>query len=598
LNRQDSPFDRWWVGAWIAATVVLAFWPMTHQSFLGGDDFEFIRDNPHVRAGLTWEGARWAFANLDARMWTPLTWLSYMIEAQLHGIVDGDFLLTNLLLHAASAWLLFEFLRRASGEAGPSAAAVLLWALHPMRVESIRSAGKRMDPLSLLFCMATLLAYLWQTRRPTMSRKCACWLAYLCAVMTKPSVVTLPFAFLLLDFWPLRRWSQVPLKTLLMEKAPLFAMAVLGAVIAPIGMRDALKPLESLPLSLRLRNVPYSYVKYLAKTLWPVGLPLYYPHPGATLTAAAAGACLVLLALITAAAWRLRSQAPYLAVGWAWFLGTLVPMIEIVQTFTRGMANHFTYIPHIGLAIAAAWGLSGLLGRPASLARLRPALAAVLVVALAARVRAELWYSRDLGALFEYTLAYTTDNYYIEGELGQYYSGLGRLDLAESHLREAVRIHPHSASAHVNMGALFAKTGRPEAAEREFREALELDGSRAAAAKDLALLLVSEGRSKEAEPELRRALVLSPNDAELLGNLAEVRFRLGDVAGALAGCRMALEFDPASAELHNNLGIVLAAAGQANEAGVEFRKALELRSDFPEARRNLDALGAKGADAR
>ena len=541
------------VGVSLAVATVLAFLPALANRFVDYDDQVYVTANQVVRQGLTPAGLAWAFRSTEHLNWFPLTWVSHMLDVQLYGLAPAGHHLTSLLLHAASVVLLFAVLRAATGALWRSALVAGLFALHPLRVESVAWVAERKDVLAGLFWMLTLAAYLRYARRPGALRYALVAAGLALGLMAKPLVVTLPAVLLLLDFWPLGRWrparppapgATAPAR-LLLEKTPLFALSAAAAAVALWAQRAggaiSAAPVNTLPF--RLGNATLSYVRYLGKAVLPLDLSPSYPlalhHPQPGWVAAAALA----LAAATAVALRLWRRRPAALVGWLWYLGTLAPMIGVVQVGNQAFADRYTYIPLIGIALLAAWAAADL---PA---RLRPAAAGgalALLALLGAQTAAQARHWRDTVSLFRQAQRVEPADVAAQVNLGHALTARGDLAGANEAFLAALRLSPRlrdvnlriganlvqlgrteealgrfvaeidvspgNAEAHSRAGAILVETGRAAAAERYFREAVRLSPGMADAQRGLGLALVGQGRPQEGIPHLAEALRLRPRD--------------------------------------------------------------------------------------
>jgi tetratricopeptide (TPR) repeat protein len=601
------------------------------NGFANYDDNDYVTANRQVKAGLSAAGVRWAFTTRHAANWHPLTWLSLQLDATLYG---GDsawgYHLTNLLLHAANVLLLFLALRRLTGAVWRSAAVAALFAVHPAHVESVAWVAERKDVLSGLFWMLTLLAYAWYAERPGWRRYLPVLATFTLGLMAKPMVVTLPCVLLLLDYWPLGRLAglRTAAKRLL-EKVPLFALTAAACVVTMAAQKGAMSSLERLPFHERLMNTLAAYTAYLGELFWPARLALLYPHPHDGLPPEVTTRAAVILATITGLvflAWRRR----YLTVGWLWFLGTLVPVIGLVQVGAQSMADRYTYLPYIGLFIALVWGAADLaallpvsvrsalapaallLGvwvpvalwlltgngtemmRDGLLYRFLGGLTAFAVLAWAAGRLAGLWPARvaalvpalalvlgiwvALAAwqtrlwltsiwLWEYTVAVTRDNPIAQNALGDAYWNSK---------------HPD----------------RVDLAREHFLACLRLAPRHAKAHNNLALILIEEGHLDEAESHLAAAWDADQSLPIIPLNWGVVLARLGRPEEAAEKFRDALKIDPDQAAAHAQLGRALAALGRWPEAEKSFRDAVRLDAKRLDYRADLGwALSHQGRRA-
>lgn len=479
----------------LAAVTLLVYLPIRHHGFVNYDDPDYILNNSHVKAGLTWPGIVWAFLSSEASNWHPLTWISHMADCQMFGLNPAGHHLVNVLFHIANAVLLFLLLQRLTGALWRSAFVAALFAWHPLHVESVAWASERKDVLSAFFWMLALLAYTrhvtgdkWQVKRKAdIMSPVTChssrfyWLAlffFACGLMSKPMVVTLPFVLLLVDFWPLRRIStfksQIPdLSRLLLEKIPFFALTIASCVVTRLAQSGGVWSGDSLTLKFRLANALMSYVRYLGKMFWPTDLALIYPYPHHWPLAGVIAAGL-LLALISILAIYWAKRFPYLAVGWFWYLGTLVPVIGLVQAGIQSMADRYTYLPSIGLFIIVAWGLNDLVSSYPQKVKIAGLAGGLALAGCLAVMSIQLNYWRSSLALFSHTIEVTTDNYAAENCLGTVLENLGKPDDARRLYADSVRIEPDFPLGQFNLGMILLEQGRAEEASNHLAIAARL----------------------------------------------------------------------------------------------------------------------------
>jgi Flp pilus assembly protein TadD len=550
-------------GAVLAVLVAIVYAPVRSFPFISYDDPFYVTDNPHLANGLTAESVRWTLWNDYSDNWFPLTWLSHLLDRTLFGLDPGPQHVVNALLHAANAVLLFALLRYATGSMWRSWVVAALFALHPLRVESVAWVSERKDVLSGLFFILTLLAYAWHARRRSTARYIVLVVAYAAALMCKPMVVTVPFLLLLLDVWPLRAtWTSR--KTIILEKLPLLAMAIAVCAATVVVQRQvgAVKSSDRYTLAQRTGNAVVSYVRYVQKTVWPRGLAVFYPHPG-TWPAWQVAGCALLLVGATYVAWRVRRNAPYALVGWLWFLGMLVPVIGIVQVGDQSMADRYTYLPSIGLMIVIVWGMGDFLRVDRSPERLGPATATaatLVVLSIATSLQLRHWSGGTI-QLFQHAVNVTDGNWLAHRHLASALADEKRYDEAAISYRIALRLSPTSAQTHYNYGNFLAKQGRAAEAVDAYREAVRFD----------------------------------PHFALAHNSLGAALFSAGDVKGAEAAFRNAIRIDASYADAHANLGVVLAKQNRRDEAIAEFQEALGLKPGHIVAQRGLAAIEATPA---
>lgn len=574
--------------------------------FLSWDDPQYVTQNPHVLAGLTWANAQWAFTTAYASNWHPLTWLSHMADIDMYGLAPGPAHLTNLVLHAATALVLFIILWRMTGAWAPSGVVAALFAVHPSHVESVAWIAERKDVLSTLLWAVTLLAYAAYVRRPAIGRYvqvCAC---FALALLAKPMVVTLPFVLLLLDVWPLGRLSSTPAAAgsprgstgawgragqLVREKIPLFLLAAASSVATFVAQRQggAVAEFEALPLAARLSNAVVSYAVYLKQLIWPAGLSPFYPYARSTSPALLTGCALVLL-IVSALAVVGSRRRPYLLVGWLWYLGTLVPVIGVVQVGSQAMADRYTYIPSIGLFIAVAWTAAAVaIDAP----RWRPALIVAAVVTIGAyasvaRVQASYW--RDNLSLWQRAVDVTATNEVAETGLGVALVDRGRSDEALPHFEAALRVNPAYAFAHNDLGAELRRRRQTADAIAHLSEALRFRPDFPEAANNLGNALADAGRLDEAAARYAEALRLKPDYAEAHNGLGAVLARQDKWDAAIDQFTEAARLQPQSAAALTTLAAALASAGRFDAAARQASQALRLDPQDGRARQLLNDL--------
>jgi protein O-mannosyl-transferase len=550
--------------------VVATYAPVVRYGFVNFDDPEYVSDNSVVQRGISVAGLRWALG-FHAANWHPLTWVSHMMDCRVFGVEAGGHHAVNVGLHVGAAVLLFLALARMTGAPWRSGVVAALFAVHPLRVESVAWISERKDVLGGFFWMLALLAYARYAERPTRRGYVGVALAFVAGLLAKPTVVTLPFALLLLDVWPLRR--PQPWVVLVREKVPLVAVAALVSVVVYRAQHagGAVTSFAALPLSARLLNALVSYGAYLWMTIWPEGLAVFYPAREIVPLWQVALAATV-LAAVTAIAWSRARRSPGLLVGWLWYLGTLVPVIGIIRAGDQAMADRFTYLPHVGLFVMVVWGLAETMPAPAVL----PA-AAVAAIATAIAVSVvQVGYWRDSLALFGHALAVTERNAVAHTNYGFALLEHGQTDRAFDHFREAVQIRPSYAKARLNYGFGLATIGRSDEAIAEYREAIRLAPEFVSAHYDLGLELAERGRFDEAIVEYREAARLDPENAKVRNNLGLALAHLDRVEEATAQYERALALDPRLAPAHNNLAVVLERLGREEEALTHYREAVRL----------------------
>jgi protein O-mannosyl-transferase len=613
------------IGLLLALVTLLIYLPVARHAFVVYDDSTYVTENRMVQNGLTRAGIQWAFTTGHGSNWHPVTWLSHMLDCELFGLNAGAHHSVNMLLHAANTVLLFLLLLRLTGAWWPGAFVAALFAWHPLHVESVAWVSERKDVLSTFFALLTLLAYTRYAQSVTGDqpspgfgsaskpqgtgagfpsppitdyRSPYYWLALLCfalGLMAKPMLVTLPFVMLLLDYWPLGRISECGVRSaelknasrpstlnsqlsiLLFEKWPFFALTLASCIVTYLAQHrgEAVMTLEQFPLPLRLANALISWEQYLAKMIWPAGLAVFYPLPNnLSWIRAMAATAVAVLGVISWLAWRTRRSCPYLLIGWLWYLGTLVPVIGLVQVGSAAMADRYTYFPFVGIFIAVAFGVRDLAAR-FRFSKIAVAAAAVLVLAACLLLTGkQIRYWHDSQSLFARAIAVTRDNTYALNNYGVALELDGRAEEALAWYREAVRISPGHVQAQYNIGNLLDKLGRPEAARVELLKAVQLDPTRAYLRNTLGVVLVKLGRFDEALAQFTEAGRLDPGYAWVPFETGMLYLKQGRDAEAIDEFRKALRLDPDNFQILASVAHALAA--DENPAGRDGPAALVL----------------------
>ncbi len=584
------------VCVFLVGAVWLVFGQTLHHEFVNYDDRLYIAENPVVLGGLSAKGIVWAFNHNVNVNWTPLTVISHMLDCQFYGTQAGWHHLTSVLLHMASAIVLFLVLRKMTGTLWRSAFVATVFAIHPLHVESVAWIAERRDVLSGLFFMLTLGAYAGYARYPqSFGRYLMVMLMLALALMSKPMVVTLPFVLLLLDYWPLKRFTQpggrlIPWR-LIAEKLPLLALSGIACVATLFAQEEAI---ASLPLSERIGNALVSCVAYLGQMIYPIGLAVYYPHPGNGLALWKIIAALALLLVIFIGAIATRRKQPWFLVGWLWYLGMLVPAIGLIQSGMRARADRYTYLPQIGLYILLTWMVVELTASWRSRRWVLGGGAMVVLVGLITCARVQTAYWRDSELLWTHALACTSNNTIAHYNLGNAFLQQGRTDEAIAHYLKTLAINPNYAEAHYNLGNAFLQQGRMDEAIAHYQKTLAINpnyadvhNSYADVHNNLGNVFLRQGRMDEAIAQFQMALAINPKDANTHYNLGTAFRRQGDVNKAIVQFQEALAIKPEFAEAHYNLGNAFLQQGHVEEAIAQFQKALAIKPDYVEALNNM-----------
>ena len=627
----------------LAVGISIVYRPVKDFGFVDFDDHGYVTGNIHVTTGLTWENLRRAFTTFHLSNWHPMTWISHMADVELFGLNPGSHHQINVILHIINTVLLLLLLSRMTGALWKSAFVAALFALHPLHVESVAWISERKDLLSTGFGFLAIYCYIPYAQWKHLAAYMVSLICFALSLMAKPMLVTLPFLLLLFDFWPLER---VPLNTsgipktgrnltgLVIEKVPFFCLSALSSVVTVMvqGSGGAIKTLVVYPTSVRVFNAIVAYIWYPIKTVWPRQLAVFYPHPGFGLSGLEIFGSLSALIGISYLAVRYARQVPFLFVGWFGYLGTLVPVIGLVQVGSQGMADRYSYVPLIGLFLIAAWGLPELFaGRRRGKAMLwGGGILALAILSVLSMGQVGHW--RNSKTLFHRALSATQENAVVLYSLGSIYTIEGDLEKGETYLRRALRLKPYFALAHSNMGAVLATLGQEDKALFHYRQAIkrlqkgvEQTPDRPRTREELAHLLLETGQAEEAEGHLRHALrhtatprgarlklarsllvqgrpkeaidILAlqlretPDDMDALSLLGEALVKVNRASAAVSVFEHQLTLGD-SADVRNNLGIALASAGRLEEAVQQLTEAVRMAPDNPMFRNNLEMIQA------
>jgi tetratricopeptide (TPR) repeat protein len=589
LGRRD-----WLAAAALAALAFAAFAPALRCGFINFDDNYYVYDNGHVLGGLSAAGLRWAFTTFTGANWHPLTWLSLQLDATLWKTPDGGanplgFHLTNVLLHATSAALLFLALRSLTGAFWRSLAVAILFAVHPLRVESVAWVAERKDVLSVFFGLLALWAYASYVRRPSLVRFLLVAAPFTLSLLCKPMLVTLPCLLLVLDWWPLGRLADRGAWPLLREKLPLFALVAASSVSTVIAQSalGAVLDTRYITLAVRLANTLVSYQAYLWKTFWPNPLAVFYPHPGLCgvgIEPPLVALATLVLAAITILAIALRTQAPYLLTGWLWYLGTLVPVIGLVQVGGQGYADRYSYFPQIGILIAVCWGAAALApARPRALL----AVATVAVVLLAGVTWRQLSFWQDSESVWKHDLDVAVNSPLALNSYGVAVGEKGRSDEAFDLFQRAFKLDRTNVEACFNLAvAMQTRENLPKAAEL-FDQLCKLEPKSSRGYTRLGDVLYRQGKLPEAVAQYERALKIEPDSSAIYCNLGRVEIARKNLPRAADCYRHAVQLWPDLAEAHNGLGSVLINLGEVDEGIAELQEAIRCDPHSGQAYNNL-----------
>lgn len=507
-----------WTAVALAALILAVYAPVRHYGFVDLDDPQYVSENPYIANGFTWAAVKWAFTSIHASYWLPLIWLSHMLDVQLYGLNAGGHHVTNVLLHLVDTILLFALLYRATGAMGRSAFVAGLFAVHPLHVESVVWLTERKDVLSTLFLLLTIWTYVDYARQPSRRRYLFALAFFVLGLMSKAMLVTLPFMLLLLDAWPLGRFSvtewrlspaqRSTLYRLVREKLPFLALALVAAVVTYLTQQltGAVASASQIPIVFRVENAIVSYAMYIVKMFWPSGLALFYPYPLVLSPLLVVGSLLGLIATTVLVA-RATPRYPYLAVGWLWYLGSLVPVIGLIQAGDQARADRFTYVPLIGLFIMIAWGARDVIGR----LRVLQAVAALTLLLSSAIARVQVGHWRTNTELWEHALRVADESYVAHTNLGLAVYAQGNTDQAVTEFRAALRLRPDFAEAHNDLGVALANRGDIDGAIQSFLNAVRAKPTQAPSHYNAAVLLAGKGDTAAALSHLQSALQLDPD---------------------------------------------------------------------------------------
>jgi tetratricopeptide (TPR) repeat protein len=625
------------VCALLGLSTLIAYWPVKNHNFTILDDYDHIVNNPTVKNGLTYDGVTCAFTSCaitnGIALWHPLTWLSLMLDYELYGLKPGGYHITNFLFHIANTILLFLILNLMTHALWRSAFVAMLFALHPLHVESVAWVTERKDVLSAFFGILTIGAYVLYSKRPGIARYAVMLFVFAFGLMSKSMLVTWPFVLLLLDYWPLKRFQQgrLPQKSLtahpnpspgkpqkkinrnpvttegmpvhetaapykwpvirrrIVEKIPLAVLSLLCSIITYDITLKAGALDKATPLIFRIENALVSYTTYIRKMFWPNDLCVIYPYPDALSMWQIVGSVLVIIS-ITGLALRFARRFPYLPVGWFWYIGTLIPVIGLIQAGIQAMADRYTYLPLVGLFIVIAWGITDLTRK---WRHQRPFLvisSGVLLLTLLTLTWSQLHLWSDNVLLYEHSLNKTKENTLIHRALGETWYRKGNLDKAILHERQVFQLEPTNADAQYNLGIYLSEQGKITEAIDSFKEALRLKPNRFLAHDHLGKLLVLQGRNEEAMIHFQRAIQVAPKffDAYIhLGDALASHGKLGEAADIYS---RAIAVNPESAYAHYNLGTILASQGKIDEAIIHFREAARISPRYAKAHNNLGSM--------
>jgi len=621
--------------------IIIDYGQVKNFDFVGYDDQEYITENSHVQKGLTVESIVWAFTSFHSANWHPLTWLSHMLDCGLYGLNPMGHHWTNLIFHMINTILLFIVLELMTGAIWRSAFVAALFALHPLHVESVAWVSERKDVLSTFFGLLMIFSYYRYVKISSLKNYLLVIIFFCLGLMSKPMLVTFPFVLILLDFWPLKRfhykndylfqsertahYDSKGIFRLILEKFPLFIPVVISCVLTFFAQKSwgAVQKLGSLSLQNRIANALVSYVNYVLKMFWPSKLAVFYPHPGDNFPAWQIFGAALLISCACFLAIRTAKKYPYIVIGLFWYLGTLVPVIGVVQVGEQAMADRYTYIPLIGLFIIVAWGALDLFRKWHYRKIYLSVFGMIILSAFTARTFFQITHWKNGVTLFEHAIKVTKNNYKAHNNLASALDSL-ELDRAISHFKEALRIHPKYVTALCNLGLAFNNKGnydeavlyftkalkikpqktdtrmdlanvfflqaKPEEAISQYREILKTDSENANAHYNLACMLSAQKKIDQAEHHYKEALRINPNHEKAHYNLGNIMLKHGNQKEAFTHFVEAIRIKPDYVQAYNKIGLILFKQGKFKKAKVFFLKAIQIDPNDSEARKNMEIL--------
>jgi len=620
------------IGLVLAFATAALYWPVTRHDFINIDDPRFIINNQHTQSGLTWPGIQWAFQTVLTENWQPLTWISHMADCQFYGLNAGGHHLTSLLLHVANTVLVFLLLEQMTGALWRSASVAALFAWHPLHIESVAWVAERKDVLCAFFWLLSVMAYVRYAKKRQKISFILSLLLFAAALMSKPMAVTLPFVLLLLDFWPLKRFQNFPAQNrmrltaaLVAEKIPFFALSLALGIVTVFAQKAGgeLMPLAALPLQTRLESALLGYVTYLSKTFWPSKLAVFYPYLPDFPASHIIGAALLLGALTTLCVLSMR-QRPWLVVGWFWFLGTLTPVIGLVQVGLQSVADRYMYLPSLGLFIGVVWELENYSSQHSSGKKFLPLLGGAALAGCLAATIIQLNYWQNSATLALHAMKVTKNNYVAYDSLGRALIELGQPERALPFCTEAVKIKPDWLQGQFSLGTALGETGRtneavehfqaivnlvpdfpdgrfrlgqalmqcgkPDEAIKQYAEVLRLNPNFADAQLNWGVALAAQSKTAEAIPHFAEAVRLNPGDPDArfdLGLAFLDNHRPVEAAAQFSG---ELRLTPNETKAHFRLAQALQQENKSADALIHYREALRLMPEFPEAKKERDEI--------
>ncbi len=635
MNKSRDIQHKLLISLFLVVSILVVYQQIRNFDFVNFDDDLYISENSQVQAGLSVEGVIWAFSSFSSANWHPLTWLSHMLDYELYGLNPMGHHWTNLQLHMANALLLFFLFFKMTRAFWQSAFVAALFALHPLHVESVTWVAERKDVLSTFFGMLAIWSYYRYIKNPHIINYLLIMLFLSFGLMAKPMLVTLPFVLLLLDFWPLERFNYNPSQQhsisskrfirLVWEKMPLFVIVSISVVLTFMAQHrgGAVGSLKYFPIKMRISNALVSYVRYIGKAIWPQKLSVFYPYPDFIPAWQTIGAALMIVGVCCLAV-RYSKQYPYIAVGLFWYLGTLVPVIGLIQAGSQAMADRYTYIPLIGIFIIVAWGVWDLFEKWRRRKEILAVAAVIILSILTVRTYFQVSHWKNAITVFENAVRVTEKNYTAYNNLGTAYGkknnydkaissynkalnikpdytaalfnigtafmAKGNFDKAVSYFNRTLKIDPKYINVHNNLGDIFFSRRKFDKAYFHFNEILKIDPEYADAHSNLANVLTAQERLDEAVFHYKQALRIKPDHTDAHYNFGTLLVRQKKIDQAVVHFAEAIKIDPDYVKAYNYIGVILAQKGKPKKAGLFFSKAIQIRPDYSAARKNLEIL--------
>jgi protein O-mannosyl-transferase len=567
-------------------STLLVFWQVRNFDFISYDDNDYVYENSYVLNGLTENSIVWAFKTCSFGYWQPLTWLSLMVNCQLFGTAPGSIHLVNVFLHIANTLLLFAVFKKMTGALWPSAFVAAAFAIHPMHVESVAWIAERKDVLSTLFLLLTLAAYLGYVRKPTIIRYALTICLFTLGLLAKPMLVTLPFLLLLLDYWPLNRlisqtasppdspaMHKQSFRRCLIEKIPFFVLSTASSVVTFLTQKagDIIVDTKTIPLMSRIDNAFLSYIRYIGKLFWPQNLAVFYPFDDKSLSPWQAAMCILLLIVISILVIRFGRNRKYLPTGWFWFVGTLVPVIGLVQFTGSSYADRFTYIPYIGLFIMIAWGTPELLSKLPQRKIVHGLLIVIILTTLGICAHRQVSYWNNSFTLFSHAIDVTKNNYIAYNNRGAACNRLGRYQDAIEEYKQSIKIMPNYADAYFNLGIAYGELGDRQNEINAYKQTIKIRPAFLEAYINLGVAYNILGRYQDAIETYKQVIIIKPAYAEAHFNLGVVYGELGRWQNEIDAYKRAMKIKPDYIEAHYNLCAAYLAAGDKNAALEEYK---------------------------